>query len=527
MKIKNAILSVYDKSHLDTFAKKLVSYGITLYSTGGSKAFLSQKNIPVHEISNLTQFPEILEGRVKTLHPFIHGGILAKRSKQKHLKTIQKHQIPLIDLVVVNLYPFKEISKKKETSLEEAIENIDIGGPTLIRSAAKNYLDVAVVCDINDYEEIIKQIEKKGEPSLELKKKLAVKAFSHTACYDRAIEHYLKKNLLNEDSLCLNFSKGKPLRYGENPHQKAFLYFDTEQSLIGNLKQLHGKKMSYNNYIDVESALKIILDLKNEYSHLMTIIKHSNPCGLATGHSSLEALEKAWEGDPVSSFGSIIASVSPIDKATALFLANQFIEIIIAPDFSQEALSLLKKKKNLRIFKIPKNQTINSTHYRLLEGALLKQEKNKEVFKTFKCVTKETINFNEKKLFQFTYQIAKYLKSNAIAIGLEYKKDQYMLIGAGTGQPNRLDSVKSLALPKAIETIKRLYPKEKTQKILANCVLASDAFFPFADNILSAQRQGIKKIVQPGGSIRDQEVIDACNQAKIAMIFTKTRHFTH
>ena len=536
--IKNAILSVSDKTGIVDLSKQLSSLGINLYSTGGTKKVLLENNISVHDISSLTGFQEILDGRVKTLHPKIHAGILAKRREEQHQQILKKLEIKTIDLVVVNLYPFeKKVSEN--ASLEEVIENIDIGGPTLLRASAKNYQSVLVISHPKYYQELIEKLQQ-DKLDLSFREQLAVAAFQQTRNYDTAIEKYFSEKFLNCDSETFFYKKNKKLRYGENPHQSSDLFYQEKNQekqqnsfSLASCQILHGKEMSYNNYLDSEAAIQsAFYNNKNT----VAIVKHSNPCGYATGDSIQEALQMAWEGDIVSAFGSVIAVHGKLTVQASEFLKNKFIEIIIVEEYEEQAVEFLKKKsKNLRIIKINKNDRLQQDNYKILNGVLLKQNFNDKIYEEIKRVTLQQNSAEKKKelsseflgLYSFAYQTVKYIRSNAIAICHEYQKNKYMLIGMGAGQPNRVDALRKLAIPKAQENITRLYGKEKLTEVMSQCVLASDAFFPFADNVEYANEAGIKKIIQPGGSIRDDEVIATCNKYGIEMFFTGMRHFYH
>ncbi len=540
-----ALISVSDKKGVDEFAKKLENLGFTILSTGGTYKFLKEKGINVLNISEYTLFPEILDGRVKTLHPKVHGAILARRDDEKHLKELEENNIEFIDIVVVNLYPFEATIKKEGVTLEEAIENIDIGGPTMLRSAAKNYKYVTVVVDPDDYDMVIKELEKNGETSLKTREYLAVKVFTHTAKYDSMIQKYLAKTLLDEEREFIFLYNGKKLRYGENSHQSAFVYKKDSNTCEANLLDIevyHGKELSYNNYVDAEAALDVVKDYPEKVA--VSVIKHTNPCGFATGDSIKEAFEMAWQGDIVSAFGSIIAFNRKLDLETAKLLKGRFIEVILAPDYDEEALKFLKENtKNLRIIKVKGDFNVKDStqkYYKDILGGMLVQDRDLKLFDKFESVTE--IKFPEHKipLAKFTWIATKHTKSNAIVLGFEYDKGKFMVLGMGAGQPNRVDSLRKLAIIKAEENLKRLYQenfynfKEKfnTQEefikwAFSEVVLGSDAFFPFPDTVEEASKYGIKYIVQPGGSIRDKEVIEEANKHGIAMVFTGTRHFKH
>ena len=527
--IKNALISVSNKTNIEKFAEELCKLNITIYSTGGTFKKLVENQIVVKEVSELTNFSEMMNGRVKTLHPNIYGGILFQRNNDFHVQEVEKNKIIPIDIVVSNLYPFEEVTRK-ECSFAEAIENIDIGGPSMIRAAAKNFASVIVISDPKEYSNIVKELQETKDISIDNRKRLAVKAFEMTRKYDEYIANYLKNEPLEKEEKVLKFAKKIELRYGENPHQKAFFYQHKRENEAFILEKniLNGKELSYNNYLDIDKAISVISEISDlSHSASACVIKHGNPCGIATGKDVKNAIKFAWEGDIVSSFGSIVALNEEVSCEVAHFFADKFIEIIIAPSFAKEALNLLKKKKNLRIIEIPIKDLSCFKDYRMINGGLLQQEKDGILCKDFVNVTNKKVKEESKKLFLFSYNCVKHIKSNAIAIGYEYESNYFMLMGAGMGQPNRVDAIRKLALPKAIENIKRLYPQESKEVILAKCVLASDAFFPFKDNIEYCHQENILQIIQPGGSLRDQEVIKRCNDFNIAMIFTNTRHFLH
>lgn len=558
-KIKRALISVSDKTGVVAFARSLAECGIEIISTGGTAKILADNGIQVIHIGDITGFPEMMDGRVKTLHPKIHGGLLGLRDNPEHVKQAESMDISWIDLVVVNLYPFEQTIAKDGVKLEDAIENIDIGGPTMLRSAAKNYRFVAVVTDPADYERVIKEIQNNGEISLEFKKVLAAKVFRRTADYDGTIDRYLSEQFLDEKIIRLKYNGGKTLRYGENSHQQASLFIDRtcQESSVVHAEVLHGKEMSYNNYVDGEAALEAVKDLKGQIG--VAVIKHTNPCGYATGESSSEALIWAWAGDPISAFGSVIACNAPVDLAFAEFLKgktikhigyivkegqylpqevpSKFIEVVIAPKFAPDAMELLSKTKNLRLLKIQSldGENPEQVTYRKITGGMLQMDKDLVLCDKFETVTERVFDENKKALAEFTYKACKHTKSNAIVLGREYKPGYFQVIGMGAGQPNRVDSLRKLAVTKANENIQIEYdtikPSESfetyRQKVFNELVLASDAFFPFDDTVRAAAKYGINYIVQPGGSMRDEDSIKACNELDVAMAFTGTRHFRH
>ncbi len=518
IKIKRALISVSDKTGIKEFAKDLKKFGIEIISTGNTAKIIKEANIEVKEISEITNFPEMLDGRVKTLHPIIHGGILAVRSKIEHVRQLSEHKIKPIDLVVVNLYPFEKTISTKYEDIENAIENIDIGGPTLIRAAAKNHESVVVVVNINRYPEIIKEMEKnKGGISSETRRKLATEAFQHTASYDNIIFNYFNAQIssiedLFPEKLNLIYSKKQNLRYGENPHQKAAFYIEpnVREISIATSIQLHGKELSYNNIYDLDAALNIIREFKEIAA---VVIKHTNPCGCALGSNILEAYKKARECDPKSAFGSIVGINRKLDDSTAKEITSTFVEAVICPDYTEEALNILKTKKNLRILKtgyIPLGKPSKELDFKKVVGGILVQDRDiKEITESdFKVVTKKKPTSSQIKELLFGWKVLKHVKSNAIL----FIKD-FATIGVGAGQMKRVDSVKIAAM--------------KAENRAQDSVMASDAFFPFRDGIDEAVKVGVKSVIQPGGSIRDNEVIEAADELGISMIFTGIRCFKH
>jgi len=518
------------------FASGLEKLGFEIISTGGTSGIIKNAGIKVTDVSHITGFPEMMEGRVKTLHPKILGAILALRDKRSHVKEAASQDIEFIDIVAVNLYPFEKTVEKEDVSLEEAVENIDIGGPALVRAAAKNYRYVAVITDPSDYPSILEELEN-GEISKVTKERLAVKAFRRIADYDSSIDKYLSQKLVNEDILRLKFVEGRTLRYGENWHQSAKFYKEpgvTEPS-VANAKQLHGKALSYNNYVDAESALNIALNFKENIA--VAVVKHSNPCGFATGKTLHEALSRAWDGDPVSSFGSIICMTRKPDLDTLEFLKGKFVELIIAPGFDGDALEFLKNKsKDLRILELSmENGVLLPRTYHYIVGGMLVQSRNRGLYEKWDVVTQHSFPDEKKELAEFALNACKYTKSNAVVIAREYEKGYYQILAIGAGQPNRVDSIRKLAATKAKENLKLLYEREMPDMseedfrngILSECVLASDAFFPFDDSIVHSAAIHIRYIVSPGGSIRDTEVIDTANRLGVSLVFTGMRHFFH
>ncbi len=511
---KRALVSVSDKTGVVEFCRELVDLGFEIVSTGGTLKALATNGVPVISISDVTGFPECLDGRVKTLHPNVHAGLLAMRSNPEHMEQLEKLNINTIDVVVVNLYPFKETISKPNVELQDAIENIDIGGPTMLRSAAKNYQDVAVVIDPSDYATVLEELKANGEVSLDTKFRLMYKVFQHTAVYDTLIANYLRDRLDIEfpEKITFAYEKAQDMRYGENPHQNAVFYrdcFGYDGSLI-NAEQLHGKELSYNNINDTNGAL----DLLREYNEPCVVaVKHANPCGVGVAENIYDAYCKAYEADPVSIFGGIVAANGIIDAATATEINKIFIEIVIAKDFTEEALTILKAKKNIRLLRLP---TINAPlkpktfDMKKVVGGLLVQEIDTKTYNEadWKVVTDRAPTEKEIEDLKFAWKVVKHTKSNAIVLG----KDN-VSVGIGAGQTNRI-----WAANQAIE-----HAGERAK----GSVLASDAFFPFSDCVEAAAAAGITAIIQPGGSIRDQDSIDACNRAGIAMVFCGMRHFKH
>ena len=504
---KRALISVSDKTNIVEFAKGLEKYGFEVISTGGTYTHLKNNGVSCISIEDVTHFPEILEGRVKTLHPKIHGGLLSKRGNELHNKHVAENNIEYIDLVCVNLYPFEATVKKEGVSEEEIIENIDIGGPSMLRSAAKNFNDVTVVTDINDYEKVLEELEQ-GGITYETRRALAIKVFNTTASYDAAIANYFnKKDNLIPEKLTLSYKLQDSLRYGENPHQKAYHYVqdNNESYALQNAVQLHGKEMSYNNIQDASAAL----DILSEFDETTCVaVKHMNPCGVATGSSVFEAYSRAYEADPVSIFGGIVAVNGKVDKETAEKMHSIFLEIILATDYDEEALEILTKKKNLRIYKLSEKNNNHEQQIKSVRGGILVQDFNDKLADEYESVTEKKVDENQQRDIEFGLKVVKHVKSNAIVV---VKGGQ--TLGIGAGQMNRVGSCK-IALEQAGEKAK-------------GAVLASDAFFPMRDSADIAADYSISAIVQPGGSIRDQESIDACNEKGVAMVFSKIRHFKH
>ncbi|HOM02950.1 MAG TPA: bifunctional phosphoribosylaminoimidazolecarboxamide formyltransferase/IMP cyclohydrolase [Acetivibrio sp.] len=513
--IKRALISVSDKTGIVEMARELQNMGVEIISTGGTAKTLSDAGIKVINISDVTGFPECLDGRVKTLHPNVHAGILAMRSNEEHMRQLKELNIETIDMVIINLYPFKQTILKENIELEEAIENIDIGGPTMIRAAAKNYQDVAVIVDPADYNAVLEELKTSKDISLKTKFKLAYKVFEHTSHYDTLIAKYLRDKIGEEvfpETLSLTFEKVQDMRYGENPHQKAVFYKEVGANVgcITSAKQLHGKELSYNNINDANGAIEIIKEFDEP---TVVAVKHANPCGVASASNIFDAYVKAYEADPVSIFGGIIAANREIDQKTAEEINKIFVEIVIAPSFTEGALNVLTQKKNIRLLQLESiSEKLPEGTYDMkkVAGGLLVQNYNSELLNMddLKCVTEKKPTQEEMEDLIFAMKVVKHTKSNGIALA---KGKQ--TIGVGPGQTNRVTACKI-----AIE-----YGGERTK----GAVLASDAFFPFADCVEAAAAAGITAIIQPGGSIRDQESIDACNKYGIAMVFTGMRHFKH
>jgi phosphoribosylaminoimidazolecarboxamide formyltransferase/IMP cyclohydrolase len=523
MKIQRALLSVSDKTGLVDLARGLAALGVDMISTGGTRKALVDAGLRVRDISEVTGFPEILDGRVKTLHPRVHGGILAIRDNAEHQATLREHRIEPIDLVVCNLYPFAATLARPGSSHEDIVENIDIGGPSMVRAAAKNYHDVAIVTDPAQYPEVLAELQaEKGALSLPTRERLAGAAFAHTAAYDHAVAGYFAKrrgvaSTGWPERLDLSFRKLQGLRYGENPHQTAAFYGEpgVRHACVATARVLHGKELSYNNILDLDSALNLVREFAEPAA---VVIKHNNPCGAATATSLVDAFTWAYEGDPQSAFGGILGFNREVDEATALQITepNRFIECIIAPGYSREGLHLLTTrpswKKNVRLLETGPlaADPARSLDLRRVDGGLLVQDRDAEAddFAQARVVTQRAPTTSEMADLHFAWTVAKHVKSNAIVLAKANR-----VLGVGAGQMSRVDSV-HMAVRKAGERV-------------SGSVLASDAFFPFRDNIDEAARAGVKAVVQPGGSVRDQDSIDACNEHGLAMIVTGRRHFRH
>ena len=521
VEVKRALISVSDKTGILDFAKGLSQLGVEILSTGGTAKLLRENNIPVKDVSDYTGFPEMLDGRVKTLHPKIHAGLLALRSNPGHMQTLKEHGIGLIDMVVVNLYPFEKTTQKPGVSIEEVIENIDIGGPSMLRSAAKNHAAVAVICDSRWYPQVLDELKAKGgslgEKTL---RKLGVEVYKATSYYDGVIYNYLKNHLSDEsdtgdqagfpDELNVHLAKMQNLRYGENPHQKAAFYRDSQvgQGLAG-MKQLWGKELSFNNILDLHAAVNIVKEFD---SPAVVFIKHNNPCGVAENKDVLKAYRDAWACDKLSAFGGIVGINRKIDLALAKLIAKSgFLECIITPAFSLEALVILKEKKNVRLIELPdmlhKKPALD---FKRVAGGMLVQADDAITLdeKLLKVVTKQAPTEKEMESLIFAWKVAKHVKSNAIVLTKGSRT-----VGIGAGQMSRVDSV--------------FIAKRKSPASLSNFCLASDAFFPKEDAVREAIKAGAKAIIQPGGSIADADIIKVCDKYKVSMVFTGIRHFRH
>jgi phosphoribosylaminoimidazolecarboxamide formyltransferase / IMP cyclohydrolase len=514
LKVKNALISVSNKENLISLLKTLKKFNIKIISSGGTYASIIKLGYQCTELSKFTGFKEMLDGRVKTLHPKIHAGILHDRQNKKHKIEMSNKNFPAIDLIVVNFYPFQKMVLNT-TNSKKIIENIDIGGPTMVRAAAKNFKNVSIVTNINDYGPLIHQLETlKGKTSLKFRELMSSKAFGLTAYYDAMIANWFNKKLKIEfpERKTIFGKKFQKLRYGENPHQKGSLYVNDFNDQQLGFNQIHGKELSYNNYNDMFASLEIINSLKKNSGTV--IIKHANPCGVSENKNPLISFKNAYASDPISAFGGVIACNYKINKKIATEINKNFLEVILAKGFDQESLEILKKKKNLRIIDISNFKLKNLTSIKLFDGSFLVQSKDNIILerKKLKCVTKLKPNKKELAEIQFAFNVCKHVKSNAIVLC-----SNFSTIGIGAGQPSRLDSCK-IAVQKA---------KQFQFSKIKNSIAASDAFFPFADGIKALIKAGVKTIIQPGGSIRDQEVINAANKAKIKMFFTSIRHFNH
>jgi len=517
IKIKRALISLSDKTGIVELAKELINFDVEIISTGGTAKLLRENNIAVTEVSLYTGFPEMLDGRVKTLHPKIHAGLLALRNNPKHLRKLIEQNIGLIDMLVVNLYPFEKIIRKPSVDIAEVIENIDIGGPAMLRSAAKNCQSVAVICNPQRYPQIIAQLKKnRGSLPEDLMRQLGIEVYDHTSKYDAAIYNYLsdhfKTNKAPEDfpqELVLAFEKIQGLRYGENPHQQGAFYKEKGKvaGLI-NFKQLQGKELSFNNILDLNSAVELAKEFKNPAA---VIVKHNNPCGVAEDKELSKAYLNAWKADKLSAFGGIVALNRKLDLKTAkLIIKSGFLECIIAAGFDQEARNLFKAKKNLRLLELRDWRVVSDLQMKRVSGGLLLESSDSLTFDkhNLKVVTKKKPSQAQMQSLIFAWKVAKHVKSNAIVLAVGTAT-----VGIGAGQMSRVDSV--------------MIAKNKSSKHSQGCCLASDAFFPKADAISWAHKAGAKAIIQPGGSIADAQIIAACNKYKLAMVFTGIRHFRH
>jgi len=517
IKIKRALISLSDKTGIIEFARELDKLKVEILSTGGTAKLLRENNIPVIEVSNYTGFPEMLDGRVKTLHPKIHAGLLALRNNDEHVNTLKEHGIGFIDMVVVNLYPFEKTIQKPEVKIEEVIENIDIGGPSMLRSAAKNHQSVAVISNPARYAQVIEELRKNnGSLSSDLLRDLAVEVFGLTSRYDKAIHSYLSNYfkgpavaLVFPGDLALTFEKIQDLRYGENPHQKAAFYREKGKNKgLVNLRQLQGKELSFNNILDLNSAFELAKEFSNPAA---VIVKHNNPCGVAEDKDLSRAYLAAWKCDSLSAFGGIVALNRRLEAETAKVIAKSgFLECVIAPEISREAQDLFKDKKNLRLIELKDLDPVLEPEFKRVSGGALLQDKDAQTLDlgNLKTVTKKKPTQKQLESMVFAWKVAKHVRSNAIVFASGTKT-----VGIGAGQMSRVDSV----------TIAKI----KSGKHSQGAVLASDAFFPKADAVIVAIKVGIKCIIQPGGSISDEEIIKTCDKYKIAMVFTGLRHFKH
>ncbi len=511
-KVKTALISVSDKEGIVEFAKALHRLKIEILSTGGTASLLKRNNVPVTLISDYTGQEEILDGRVKTLHPKIFGGILASRKNKKHMDEARKQDIKLIDMVVVNLYPFEKTVSDEKVKISDAVENIDIGGPSLIRAAAKNSEDIVAVTDKNDYKQIVEEL-KSGKVKDKTKQRLMIKSFEHTAGYDSIINNFFQNKFYPEEfpnTLNLTFEKGQDLRYGENPYQKSAFYKDPfiKEACVANTNQLHGKELSYNNILDINEAFELVKDFKEPTA---AVIKHTNPCGVASASTIEEAYRKAHETDPMSAFGSVVALNRNCNLEIAKIMKDLFIEVVVCPKFEKNALNLLKQKKNIRLLE---TGNVDKTDFgydvkKVVGGALVQTRNFPEITKKdLKVVTNRIPSGEEMNSMLFAFKVNRHVKSNAIV----FAKDN-VTVGIGAGQMSRVDSVKIAAI--------------KSEGKSKGAVMSSDAFFPFRDGIDEAAKAGVIAVIQPGGSIRDKEVIDAANEHGMVMVFTGVRLFKH
>ena len=499
--IKRALVSVFDKEGILDFSKFLQEKGVEVISTGGTYKHLKENGVNVIEVNEVTNFPEMLDGRVKTLHPYIHAGILAIRDNEEHMKTIKERNIETIDMVIVNLYPFFQ-KVREDLSFEEKVEFIDIGGPTMLRAAAKNFKDVVVISDKEDYKAVMEEINETGDVSLKLRKKLAGKVFNLMSAYDAAISNFLLEDEEYPEYLSISYKKKQSLRYGENPHQSAAYYSSNEfDGAMNSFEILNGKELSYNNIKDLDIAWKVACEFEEV---ACCGLKHNTPCGVAIGETPFEVYKKAHDADPTSIFGGIVAINRKIDKATAEEMVKIFLEVVAAPDYDDDALEVLRSKKNLRVIKCI-NEPKAKKYMVTVDGGILVQQEDNKLIDDLKVVTEKEPTKEEMKDLLFGMKVVKYVKSNAIVAIRDG-----VAIGIGGGQVNRIWAT-----------------EEALQRGKGATVLASDAFFPFRDVVDECAKGGIKAIIQPGGSIRDQESIDACNEHGISMVFTGIRHFKH
>ena len=517
---KRALVSVSDKTGLVEFVKGLQAARWQIIATGGTQKLLEESGVKTIGISEVTGFPEICDGRVKTLHPKVHGALLARRDEPSHMAALAENGIELIDLVCVNLYPFRQTIAKEGTTMAEAIEKIDIGGPSMLRSAAKNWNDVTVVCDPSDYNRILSEIQAEGNTKKETRLELSAKAYTHTAEYDMCIATYMRKSAGLNEKLFLEYDLKQGLRYGENPHQDAKFYAsqETVPFSLASAKQLHGKELSYNNIQDANAALNIVREFGD--TPFCVGLKHMNPCGAAIGKDGVEAWKKAYEADTVSIFGGIVATNCEVNKEMAELMKPIFLEIIMAPSFSAEALEVLTTKKNLRLLEVDMSPlAAKQMQYVSVNGGLLAQHQDTEtlLLKADMCVTEAKPTEEQMTDLQFAWRIVKHVKSNAIVVAKDGRT-----YGVGAGQMNRVGSAE-IALKQAQASL----AAEGKDIHTAHLVMASDGFFPFGDSVESAAEYGIAAIVQPGGSVRDSESIEAANQHRIPMLFTGMRHFKH
>ena len=514
LNVKTALISVSNKENLVSLLKTLKKFNINIISSGGTYASIRKLGYDCTELSKFTGFKEMLDGRVKTLHPKIHAGILHDRKNKKHKSEMSKQNFPAIDLIIVNFYPFQKIIRNTNNP-RQIIENIDIGGPTMVRAAAKNFKNVAIITNINDYGSLIKELETfKGKTSLKFREFMSSKAFGLTAYYDAMIANWFNTKLKIKfpERKTIFGRKLHELRYGENPHQQSSIYVNDYQDKQLRFNKIHGKELSYNNYNDIFASLQILGSLKKNCGTV--IIKHANPCGVSANKVPLISFKDAYASDPVSAFGGVIACNYKINKKIASEINENFLEVLLAKGFDKESLKILKRKKNLRIIDISNFKPNDVVSIKSYDGSFLLQNKDNVIIdrKKLKCVTKLKPNKKDLAEIEFAFNICKYVKSNAIVLS-----NNFSTIGIGAGQPSRLDSCKI-----AVQKAKQFQPSK-----IKNSIAASDAFFPFADGINTLIKAGVKTIIQPGGSIRDQEIINAANKAKIKMLFTGIRHFNH